>query len=214
MAATGPLAALDPAAIPPALVNRMLEREAWAQSCLSAHAGRSFAVAVGPLTSTMTVDASGRVGRAPGDAGPPDLRLELSPLAVPGFLANPLRWDELVTARGDLALAATLKGLAETLPWFVERVFAEALGPIVGQRVADVGRQLLAFPEYAAARLGQSLGRFARDEVGFAAHDAQARALADEIAEVAARTDALAARIDALKERLDQGNRRASPTDS
>ena len=69
-----------------------------------------------------------------------------------------------VTADGDAALAATLRDLALTLPWFVEQAFAKALGPIVGQRVADAGRRLLAFPEYAVDRVGEASRSYARDE--------------------------------------------------
>ena len=85
---------------------------------------------------------------------------------MPAFLAEPTRWDALVTADGDPALAATLKGLAETLPWFVERAFAEALGPIAGQFLADTGRRMLAFPGYAGERVGDSVASYVRDEVG------------------------------------------------
>ena len=134
---------LDPGGIAPALVNRALEHEAWAQACLAAHAGRAFSVAVGPVSTLMRIDGEGKVAAAARSDGAPDLKLTLSPLAVPSFFANPTRWHEFVAADGDAELAATLKGLAETLPWFVERVLAKALGPIVGQRLADGGRRLL-----------------------------------------------------------------------
>ena len=88
---------------------------------------------------------------------------------MPAFLAEPTRWDALVTVDGDAALAATLKGLAETLPWFVERAFAEALGPIAGQFVADTGRRMLAFPGYAGERVGDSVASYVSDEVRLAA---------------------------------------------
>src|SRR5262249_40112976 len=143
---------LGPAALAPALVNRALEHEGWAQASLAAHAGRTFAIAVGPVTTRLRIDAAGKIEAAPRDGPHPDVTLALSPLSVPAFLANPKRWDEFVATEGDAGLAGTLKGLAETLPWFVERAFAAALGPIAGQRVADAGRRLLAFPEYAAAR--------------------------------------------------------------
>ena len=35
----------------------------------------------------------------------------------------------------------------------MEQAFARALGPLVGQRAADAGRALLAFPEYAGQRV-------------------------------------------------------------
>jgi len=188
----------DPEAIPAALANRVLARESWARSSLAAHAGRTFTVAVGPIASTMRIDASGTIEAAPPSSGAPDLKLTLSPLTVPSFLADPKRWDPLVGVAGDAALAATLKGLAETLPWFVERMFAEALGPIVGQHVADTGRRLLGFPGYAGERVGASVASYLRDEAPFAVTSAEARSFSDEIAATASRVDALAARIDAL----------------
>jgi len=126
----------------------------------------------------------------------------LSALSIPSFLANPRRWDEFVVADGDVAFAATLKGLAETLPWFVERAFASALGPIVGQRLADAGRRLLAFPEYAASRVGESVASYARDEVRLAASSMDARAFGDDVTAIASRVDEASARIDALAARL------------
>lgn len=193
---------LDPATLAPALVNRALEHEGWAQTSLGAHAGRTFAINVGPATTRLRIDAAGRLEAAPRDGTVPDLTLAISPLSVPSFLANPRRWDEIVAASGDAALAATLKGLAETLPWFVERAFASALGPIAGQRVADAGRSLLAFPEYAASRVGESVASYARDEMPLATTSADARAFGEEVAAIALRVDAAASRVDALAARL------------
>ena len=188
----------DPEAIPAALANRVLARESWARSSLAAHAGRTFTVAVGPIETTMRIEASGAIEPAPSSSATPDLKLTLSPLTVPSFLADPTRWDALVSVDGDAALAATLKGLAETLPWFVERAFARALGSIVGQQVADTGRRLLAFPGYAGERVGASVASYLRDEAPFAVTTAEARSFGDEIAATASRIDALAARVDAL----------------
>jgi len=191
-----------PAKLAPALVNRALEREAWAQTSLAAHAGRTFAINVGPATTRLRIDAVGMLEAAPRDGILPDLTLAISPLSVPSFFANPRRWDELVVADGDTALAATLKGLAETLPWFVERAFANALGPVAGQRIANAGRSLLAFPEYAASRVGESVASYARDEMQLAATGADARAFGEEVAAIALRVDAASSRVEALAARI------------
>jgi ubiquinone biosynthesis protein UbiJ len=188
--------------VTPALANRALDREVWAKTSLAVHAGRVFAIAVGPAATAMRIDASGSVASAPRSDESPDLKLTLSPLALPSFLANPARWDEYVVADGDPALAATLKGLAETLPWFVEQVFANALGPIVGQRVADAGRRLLAFPEYAATRVGESVASYVRDEAELAARGADIRSFGEQATAIATRVDALAMRLEALAARL------------
>ena len=191
--------AFDPAGLPGALANRVLDREAWARQRFAAHAGRSFVVAVGPAASAFAIDATGHVASTLGARGAADLTLSVSPLDLPAFLADPSRWDRYVTAAGDAELAATLRELAPTLPWFVEQAFARALGPVAGQRLANAGRQLLAFPEHAAARLGESVGRYARDEAGLVVRDDEMRIFAEETAALAARVDALEARVAALK---------------
>ncbi len=188
-----------PDAVPAALANRVLARESWARTSLAAHAGRTFTLAVGPFATSMRIDASGAIEPSPAPGDTPDLTLTLSPLTVPSFLADPARrWDALVTVHGDAALAATLKGLAETLPWFVERAFAEALGPIIGQHLADTGRRLLSLPGYAGERVGASVASYLRDEAPLGTTMADARSIGEEITATASRVDDLAARIDAL----------------
>ena len=190
---------MEPAA---RLANRLLEREAWARERLAAHAGRVFVIVVGPVATAFRVDASGLLDTTPLRGVAPDLTLRLSALAVPAFLSDPARWDSLIAAEGDPSLTATLRDLALTLPWFVEQAFAKALGPVVGQRVADTGKRLLAFPEYVAERVGESIGSYARDEAGLLARGDEARSFALEAAALATRADALAARLDAVEARL------------
>jgi ubiquinone biosynthesis protein UbiJ len=183
--------AIDPAI---GVANRVLEREDWARERLSAHAGRTVRMICGPMAPTLAIAPSGMLSAAQSAA---DLTLSISPLRLPTLLAHPERWTELVAVDGDAALAATLADLARTLPWFVEQAFASALGPLIGTRVADAGRELLALPERAAQSFGESLSSYARDEAGLGVG---ASAFADFVAESAA----VAARIDALALRLDQ----------
>jgi ubiquinone biosynthesis protein UbiJ len=185
---------------PALLANRILEQEGWARDRLAPFAGRVFTVSVGPLTSGMRVDERGMLETAAA-TGPADLRLRLSPLAVPSFLAQPQRWNEFVTEDGDADFGGALKELAQTLPWFVEQAFARALGPILGQRAADAGRALLAFPEYAAQRVADSVSSYARDEAGLFARTDAMRRHAEGVHAVAAAAEALEARVDALAER-------------
>src|SRR5574340_867 len=102
-------------------LNRWLEGEPWARERLAAHAGRSFAIDIGPSETTFAIMADGTLAdgmladastpaTSPGPSRAtspapspatspaisptpsPDLRLRLSPLAVPAFLADPARW--------------------------------------------------------------------------------------------------------------------------
>ena len=188
-------------ALADAAANRLLEREPWARERLAPFAGRSFVLRVGPAVAGFRIDEHGLLETAPLAGATPDLALALSPFNVPAFLADPKRWNEFVTEEGDVELGGALKELARTLPWFVERLFSRSLGPIVGQRVADAGRRLLGFPEYAATRVAANVGSYARDEAQVLAHPADFRALAEETALLAARLDALGARLEALVQR-------------
>jgi len=183
--------AIDPAI---GLANRVLEREDWARERLSAHAGRTVRMVCGPMASTLAIAPSGMLSPSQSAA---DLTLSIPPLRLPTLLAHPERWTELVSVDGDAALAATLADLARTLPWFVEQAFASAFGPLIGTRLADAGRELLALPERAAQSFGESLSSYARDEAGLGV---SASTFADFVAEAAA----VAARVDALALRLDQ----------
>ncbi|MCC6869968.1 MAG: hypothetical protein IT522_14205 [Burkholderiales bacterium] len=187
----------DPAAGPAQLANRALADQAWAHEQLAPFAGRTFALRIGIVSGAWTVTEDGGFTSAAADS-PIDLRLDVSPLAVPAFLADPARWNEYVREDGDAALGGTLKDIARALPWLVEEGFAKAFGPVAGQRIADTGRHLLAFPEYATRKLGDSAGGYVRDELRLMVRGSEARALRDDIAAVAERVDSLAARIDAL----------------
>ena len=73
---------------------------------------------------------------------------------------------------------------------------------MAGQRAADVGRRLLTFPDYAAARVSESVARYARDESDLLARGDELRALATQADDLAARVDSLGARVAALTERM------------
>jgi ubiquinone biosynthesis protein UbiJ len=193
---------LDPAALPSEIVNRLLTREAWARDKLAAHAGRTFSVAVGPAAAGFRIAAGGALENAPLAGVTPDLRISVSALRLPSFLADPRQWSQYVVEDGDPQLGGVLKDLAQTLPWFVEQAFAQALGPIAGQRAADAGRRLLAFPGHAAERVSESIGRYVRDESGLLAHGDELRTLTAQTEDLALRVDGLATRVAALTARM------------
>jgi ubiquinone biosynthesis accessory factor UbiJ len=193
---------LDPAALPSDIVNRLLAREAWARDKLAAHAGRIFAVTVGPATAGFRIAADGSLENAPLAGALPDLHLTLSPLNLTAFLADPRQWNEWVIEEGDADLGGTLKELAQTLPWFVEQAFAHVLGPIAGQRAADAGRRLLGFPGYAAQRVSEGVARYARDETDLLARGDEFRAMTAQVDDLAIRVDGLSTRVVALTERM------------
>ncbi|MHB8496037.1 MAG: ubiquinone biosynthesis accessory factor UbiJ [Casimicrobiaceae bacterium] len=185
-------------------MNRVLASEPWARERLAAHAGRTFALRTGPIAGGFRIDPGGLLEplRGAASATTADLTLTLSPLDLAPFLADPRRWNELVVEQGDVQLGGTLKDIAATLPWFVEKLFARALGPIVGQRVADAGRRMLGMPEYVASRMAANVGSYARDEAQLLAHPAEMREFTAQAEALAPRIDALGARIAAIEAQL------------
>jgi hypothetical protein len=61
---------------------------------------------------------------------------------------------------------------------------------------------MLAFPEYAALRIGDSVVGYAREKSGLLATGDEGSMFATQVAELALRVDAVAARIDALATHL------------
>jgi ubiquinone biosynthesis protein UbiJ len=180
------------------IANGLIGSEAWAREKLRAYAGRSFRLRSGPVVSIFSIAADGRIEAVASRDAVPDAEIQVSPFDAPALLAAPERWESLVTATGDAALIATLRELATTLPWFVERSFARTFGPVAGQRIADAGRALLGFPGFATHRFAENVFAYARDEAGVLARGDEARALADEHAALADRVDRLLARVDRL----------------
>ena len=183
---------------PARLANRLLADQAWAREKLAPFAGRSFSLRVGPLRAGSRINDGGLLEAIPVTEAT-DLALSLSPWSVPAFLANPSRWNEFVQEEGDVALGGVLKELAQTLPWFIEETFAARLGPVAGQRVADAGRRLLAFPEYAANRVTESLVSYGRDEALVLARADDMRRFTVAVQGIAERVDALSSRIDSIE---------------
>ena len=194
----------SPAGAPARIANGILEKESWAREKLAPFAGRVFTLAVGPISTRFLINADGTLETAAASL-PADLDLVLSPLSVPAFLGNPSRWNEFVREDGDAALGGALKELARTLPWFVESALAKALGPLAGQRAADAGRRLLAFPEYATQRLADGVAGYARDEAGLLARGAQMRQFSESASDLAQRVEALERRFDTLSARAAAG---------
>src|SRR4029434_850243 len=97
------------------VANRTLGREAWAREKLATHAGRVFAISVGPASAGLRIVAGGALESVALSGLTPDLRLTISPFDLPAFLADPRMWSQYVKEDGDVALGGTLKELAQTL---------------------------------------------------------------------------------------------------
>ena len=179
------------------LANRALQREATLRMRLAAHAGSVFSVAAGPAHAVFAIDGSGALAPAQ-HAAVPTLAMRVRLRDVPLLLHDPSRFAALVTADGDAALATTFGDIVVAFPWFVEQLFGDAFGAVIGQRIADAGRSLLGFPDHVATRLHGSVTSYVREEADILVGSDEASAFDAEVAAMTTRVDALAARVDPI----------------
>jgi ubiquinone biosynthesis accessory factor UbiJ len=191
----------DPTQLTSSFANRVLTREPWVRDKLMVHAGRTFAVRVGLMENRFVVAADGTLDSTQSAGATPDLRLSIAARNVPSFLADPTRWSEFVREEGDAALGATLRELAATLPWFVEQSFERMFGAVAGQRLADAGRRLLGFPEYATHRLVDNVAHYARHETNVFVHREEIATFASDVEALSLRATRLAERVASLETR-------------
>ena len=164
----------------------MLADQDWAREKLAPY--RRPRVLAGRRAAVGDVDACRRTARsaaAPADAVA-DLELALSPLSVPSFLADPTRWNEFVARGGRRRLRRRAEG---------PRAHAAVVrrGNVRARRSArssasawpTPAASCSRFPEYAAQRVAESAGSYARDEAGLLARGADLRQLRDDVDEVA-----------------------------
>lgn len=144
------------AAVVSALANHLFGRERWSREKLARHAGKRFRFLVGPWSANLSIDTGGRFKLADATVEPA-LTVTLPVRNIPVWFSSPDPWRQLMTAEGDAELAETLNELAHTVPWMMERDFAQWLGPLAGPRLMQVGSALLAFPPAFAAHLVKSV---------------------------------------------------------
>ena len=157
------------------LANSLLGRETWARERLEPFAGQGFEVRL-PLAApfTLVVRAGGRI--EPGEA----------PAAA------------LVTPRGvtgDSALAEELRHLRRHLRPDLEEELSRFIGDIAAERLVGAARGFLQWQRDALARIAEAAADYAVNE-------RRALVRRPELADLAARIEALNQAIARLEERL------------
>src|SRR5437868_12307911 len=95
---------LTPSAIGSDIANSALESETWARDKLAVHSARVFAITIGPAVGVFRITDRGMFESTRLSGASPDLRLSVSPLNLPSFLAEPRHWNEYIREEGDVAL--------------------------------------------------------------------------------------------------------------
>ncbi|RTZ39789.1 hypothetical protein EKL30_17705 [Candidimonas sp. SYP-B2681] len=192
---------LTPTATYARLLNKLLQREAWARERLSRHSGKTARFNVGGFKASLTVQAGG-LTQASDPAIVPDVILtipagKLAELPAVLRARDPALIASLMHIEGDAALAQLVSDLARDLRWDVEDDLSGLLGDVAARRLMQTGRALSGGVQAAAMRLTGNVSEFISEESGMVA----SRPAFDDFA---ARVQKLRESLDSLDVRVSQ----------
>lgn len=147
-----------------AVINHLLRGDAWAGAHLDEHVGKSFRLQLPPFSIALRVSAEGSFEASGKDAGTFDLELTFPLTALPLAFAGRAAVERAVIVKGDAELARSLRELADSMPWVLERELSRWIGPIAAQRIIGLVRGLAAWPDYAGKHLGSSIATYLVEE--------------------------------------------------
>lgn len=178
------------------VLNRLLEREAWARERLSPFAGACVELHA-PLLPTvrLTVQADGLV--EPGGAEP-----ELTVTARPELIAALGKGEEALTraidVSGNARLASEVMQLARYLRWDVEEDLSRLFGDVAAHRLVQAARDFGHWQLDAARRIAESLAAYAADETRVLLRPAELEGHRERLAALRDAIERLGKRIERL----------------
>lgn len=172
--------------LPLSVINRLLEREAWARKLLQAHAGRCAQLDIGGWMLRFAVDEDGRV-RAADAAQASDVSIQVPASALGKLAEGPEALREAAHIEGQAAFAETLALLIQHLRPDPEAWLAPWLGDPLAHRVHRTASTLARSGLETGRRLGEAGVSLLREPDGPLPDRAEFNALREGIAALQAR---------------------------
>jgi ubiquinone biosynthesis protein UbiJ len=144
-------------------VNHVLRSAPLAMERLRKHAGRTVAVAVGPMQSAYTIQTTGEVTRAV-PAAAPDLDVRISPFLLPRLAAGEEAAYREIEMSGDMELAHEISSIARVLDWDFEEDLSRVVGDVAAHRIGEGVRAARRWTREAALRLAQGAAEYYTEE--------------------------------------------------
>jgi len=181
-----------------AAVNHVLRTSPLARERLARHAGRTVAVRIGPLSPAFTIQTTGEVTPALGNA-PRDLDVRISPFLLPRLLAREeAAWRD-VEMSGDKDLADEVMFIARNLSWDAEEDLSRLVGDIAAHRIASAARSFDAWTRDAAMRTAQGAAEYWTEESPLIASRVKVEGFARDVADLRDAVERLEKRIQRLE---------------
>ncbi len=195
---------LAPTAVYSRMLNKLLQREAWARDRLSRHSGKTARLVVGGLKTSLTVQATGLVQHAD-PAIVPDVILtipsnKIAQLSAVLHARDPALISELMHIEGDAGLAQLVSDLARDLRWDIEEDLSGLVGDMAARRLLQAGKLIAGGIQSSAMRLAGNAGEFLSEESGIMASRPAFEDNAARLQGMRATLDGLEARVARLAE--------------
>lgn len=175
------------AALPLALINRLLATETWAMELLRPHAGQTAALDLAGLSLRFCVGPTGLLQEAAADS-PAEVAIRIAAADLPGLLDDRDTLHDAIHVTGNARFADTLARLARHLRPDLAAQLAPWLGDVAAHRVAQGAHSLGQVALGNGRKLAESGLAWLRDERRLLVRKDELHAFAE--------------RLDALRERL------------
>lgn len=179
-------------------VNRVTGDAPLARQRLARHAGKTACFVTGPLPVSLTIQTTGEVLAAAGDAQP-DLEVRIPLAALPLLAARHEPTLRSLAMQGDADLAQDIAQLATQLRWNWEEDLSTVVGDAPAHAAGEAVRGAAAWSQDAGMRLAASAAEYWTEESPVIASRVKVE---DFVAAVSALRDDVA-RLDKRIERLE-----------
>jgi ubiquinone biosynthesis protein UbiJ len=191
-----------PSAVCARALNKLLQREPWAQGRLGRHAGKTVRFVVAALSLNLTIDVQGTVQAAdPGIV--PDVTLTISRDKLSDLVATLRQGDAesiaaIMHVQGDAGLATVVSELARDLRWDVEDELSGIVGDVAALRLLSGARALFGGLRTSANRAVHNLSEYASEESGMLVSRSAYELWVEQLSPFERRLEALEERVTRL----------------
>ena len=178
------------------VLNRLLEREAWARQRLIPFAGACVelrAPMLPPVRFTLLPEGLVAAGGAP-----PELTIVVKPDIVSALGKGEDALTRAVEVSGNAALAAEAMQLARYLRWDIEEDLSRLLGDVAAHRIVETARDFGRWQLDVARRLAESFAGYAADEARVLVRRAELEAHRERVAALRDAVERLGKRLERL----------------
>ncbi len=192
--------------IVPAAVNHLLAQEDWARAKLAPHAGKTARFDAGFKQLDLTVEASGFVALAPGEAVPA-VTIKVKAADLPLIVQDMKKAFSYVRIEGDADFANSISQVSQGLRWDAEDDLAKLFGDVAAVRMAGSARAGFTAARDGHRRLAENVAEYLTEEQPVLVRPPVVSDFAADVARLRDDVERMQKRIEKLEEMRLEGSR-------